>query len=142
MILVDASVYIARLRREDGWQTLATPLTNTPHAVAASTLCEVGMRVRRVRGSGADMRALVAEVRRQASEVIALSADLAEAANEAFDRYGKGTGHPARLNFGDCLVYAAARARGLPLLCKGDDFPRTDLTLHPSSQPSGAIRDG
>ena len=41
-------------------------------------------------------------------------------------RYGKGR-HPAALNLGDCASYAVAKARGLPLLFKGDDFPRTDL---------------
>ena len=46
---------------------------------------------------------------------------------DAFNRYGKGRGHPAQLNFGDCLSYAVARSRNLPLLFKGDDFARTDL---------------
>jgi ribonuclease VapC len=43
-------------------------------------------------------------------------------------RFGKGR-HPARLNFGDCISYATARLAGRPLLCKGDDFPKTDLPL-------------
>lgn len=50
---------------------------------------------------------------------------------EAFSaslRYGKGR-HPAALNFGDCLTYAVAKLSGLPLLCSGDDFPKTDLTI-------------
>jgi len=51
--------------------------------------------------------------------------DLARAADR---RFGKGTGHPARLNFGDCFSYALARERGLPLLFKGGDFARTDVT--------------
>jgi ribonuclease VapC len=45
----------------------------------------------------------------------------------AFDRYGKGRGHPARLNLGDCFAYAVARNRKLPLLFKGDDFTKTDI---------------
>jgi len=48
------------------------------------------------------------------------------AAVEAFARYGKGR-HPARLNLADCLSYACAKQRDLPLLYKGDDFSRTDL---------------
>jgi ribonuclease VapC len=51
----------------------------------------------------------------------------ARAAADAFERYGRGSGHPARLNFGDCLVYAAAKALGAPLLFKGNDFRATDL---------------
>ena len=46
----------------------------------------------------------------------------------AAQRYGKGSGHPAGLNFGDCLVYAVAKYRDLPLLFAGDDFTHTDIT--------------
>jgi ribonuclease VapC len=49
------------------------------------------------------------------------------AALKAYERYGKGRGHPARLNMGDCLSYAAARVLGVPLLYKGEDFARTDI---------------
>ena len=50
------------------------------------------------------------------------------AATDACRRYGKGRGHPAQLNFGDTFAYALASVRGLPLLFKGDDFARTDIT--------------
>ncbi len=49
-------------------------------------------------------------------------------ASSAYRRFGKGR-HPASLNFGDCLSYATARVARQPLLCKGADFPQTDLTL-------------
>ena len=51
----------------------------------------------------------------------------AHAAIAAHDRYGKGTGHPARLNMGDCFAYACAKTNGAELLYKGDDFALTDL---------------
>ena len=54
-------------------------------------------------------------------------ADL-EAAYAAFVAFGKGTGHPAQLNFGDVFAYALAKTRGLPLLFKGDDFSETDIS--------------
>ena len=47
-------------------------------------------------------------------------------AAEAYRRYGKGH-HPAGLNLGDVFAYSLARKRGVPLLFKGDDFPRTDV---------------
>jgi len=47
---------------------------------------------------------------------------------EAFDRFGKGR-HPAALNMGDCFAYACARQIDAPLLCKGNEFPRTDISL-------------
>jgi ribonuclease VapC len=45
----------------------------------------------------------------------------------ARDRYGKGTGHPAQLNLGDCVSYALAKSTGMRLLYKGGDFAHTDL---------------
>ena len=48
-------------------------------------------------------------------------------AHAAFLRFGKGRGHPAQLNFGDCMSYALARSLNAPLLYKGDDFARTDI---------------
>jgi len=46
---------------------------------------------------------------------------------KAYRRFGKGTGHPAKLNFGDCFSYAFAKSIDRPILFKGDDFSRTDL---------------
>ncbi|HMS90323.1 MAG TPA: type II toxin-antitoxin system VapC family toxin [Acidimicrobiales bacterium] len=43
--------------------------------------------------------------------------------------FGRGSGSAARLNYGDCFSYALAMAFGRPLLCKGDDFRHTDVTL-------------
>ena len=57
---------------------------------------------------------------------MAQDAGLVEEARAAFLRYGKGR-HPAALNLGDCASYALAKVRGLSLLFKGCDFPRTDL---------------
>jgi ribonuclease VapC len=46
---------------------------------------------------------------------------------DAYNRFGKGTGHPAGLNYGDCFSYALAKQTGERLLFKGEDFTRTDL---------------
>jgi ribonuclease VapC len=45
----------------------------------------------------------------------------------AFARYGKGRGHPAQLNMGDCFAYAVAKTHGAILLFKGEDFGQTDI---------------
>jgi len=52
----------------------------------------------------------------------------ARIAREAYRDFGRGSGHPARLNFGDCFAYALAKETGEPLLFKGGDFARTDVT--------------
>ncbi len=51
----------------------------------------------------------------------------ARIAREAYRDFGKGSGHPARLNFGDCFAYALAKEKAEPLLFKGDDFRHTDV---------------
>ena len=61
-------------------------------------------------------------------DVVALHADHLALARMAFSRFGRGR-HAAGLNLGDCCAYATARVAGLPLLCKGDDFPQTDVAL-------------
>jgi ribonuclease VapC len=60
----------------------------------------------------------------------------ARIAVEADRRYGRTTGHPARLNFGDCLAYAAAMAHDAPLLFKGRDFLHTDVQCAGAGQVS------
>lgn len=57
----------------------------------------------------------------------AVTRDIAAIARTAYRTYGRGTQHPANLNFGDCFAYALAKATGEPLLFKGDDFARTDI---------------
>ena len=59
--------------------------------------------------------------------VIPFDAEIATAAFEAFQRFGKGRGHPAQLNIIDCAAYALAKIRGEPLLFKGRDFEKTDI---------------
>jgi ribonuclease VapC len=51
----------------------------------------------------------------------------ARIAREAYRDFGRGSGHPARLNFGDCFAYALAKATNEPLLFKGADFGHTDV---------------
>lgn len=60
------------------------------------------------------------------SEVL-VTTKIGRLATEVASVYGKVAGHPAKLNMGDCLSYAGAKAAGMPLLYKGDDFAQTDL---------------
>ena len=57
-----------------------------------------------------------------------MTAEQAAIGRTAYQRYGLGTKHRARLNFGDCFAYALAKATGEPLLFKGDDFVHTNVT--------------
>jgi ribonuclease VapC len=58
-----------------------------------------------------------------------VTGDHARIAREAYRVFGKGSGHPARLNFGDCFSYALAIEKNEPLLFKGDDFNHTDVRM-------------
>lgn len=60
-------------------------------------------------------------------ETVPVDVEQARAAREAFRRFGKGR-HAACLNFSDCFSYALSRVLAEPLLFKGEDFGRTDVT--------------
>ena len=62
-----------------------------------------------------------------AIQIVPPGPDEIDLAHSAFTRYGKGSGHPAQLNFGDLFSYALAKQCGAPLLFKGGDFARTDV---------------
>jgi ribonuclease VapC len=64
-------------------------------------------------------------------EIVPFDAPQAKTAISAFSRFGKGMGHRAQLNFGDCAVYTLAALRGEPVLATGGDFRATDLTVVP-----------
>ncbi|MFJ6328036.1 MULTISPECIES: type II toxin-antitoxin system VapC family toxin [unclassified Rhizobium] len=66
--------------------------------------------------------------------VVPITDAIARRAVEAFAVYGKGKGHPAQLNFADCLSYACADALKMPILFKGGDFVETDLRSALSSE--------
>ncbi|MEQ8400807.1 MAG: type II toxin-antitoxin system VapC family toxin [Roseitalea porphyridii] len=73
-------------------------------------------------------------VRETLIELIGFEHDQLRMAIEARRVYGRGTGHPAQLNFGDCFSCALARTRNMPLLFKGDDFVHTHIA---SALPAG-----
>jgi ribonuclease VapC len=61
----------------------------------------------------------------------------AQIARDAYRDFGKGSGHPAKLNFGDCFAYALARESGEALLFIGDDFVHTDISAALSARQHG-----
>ncbi|MEX0405487.1 type II toxin-antitoxin system VapC family toxin [Aquibium sp. LZ166] len=66
--------------------------------------------------------------------IVPFDASQLSASREAYVRFGKGSGHPANLNMGDCFSYALAKTRNLPLLFKGNDFIHTDI--EPALKPA------
>jgi ribonuclease VapC len=79
------------------------------------------------RGHPASARLLDAMLEANDVEVVSVLPSHAYLARQAYRDYGRGSGHPARLNFGDCFAYALAIDTGEPLLFKGTDFTHTDV---------------
>ncbi len=129
MIVVDSSALIAILRREpEADEFLHIIIAAEGCLLSSVSLLETSMVMAGRTGDARSLLELDALIASAGIEVVAQDARLAAAAREAFLCYGKGR-HPAGLNLGDCAVYALAKDRNLPLLFKGNDFPRTDLQL-------------
>lgn len=62
-------------------------------------------------------------------ETVNVDGTMADIASRAYVSFGKGSGHPAQLNFGDVFSYALAKSRDVPLLFKGNDFSQTDVRV-------------
>jgi ribonuclease VapC len=129
-MFVDASAIVAMITQEpeapqflDLVEAAAHPMTS------AVAIFEAALGICRKRQSTVDEA--YNDVRELLEEANIRVVDIGDAeaveALSAFARYGKGRGHPARLNLGDCFAYAVAKTNGVPLLFKGDDFPKTDI---------------
>ncbi len=132
MIVVDSSAIVAIFRQEDDAVRHAQRIGEDDHPVmSAANVLETSMVLRglkRISSEAAD-RWLDEFLKAGAIEIESVTPQQANAARLAHARFGKGTGHSAGLNFGDCFAYALAKTLDAPLLFKGDDFPHTDLKL-------------
>ena len=131
MIVVDSSALIAIALDEAGRDGFVQALDRADGvAISSGTLIEARLVAHNKGGA-----ALVEQLDRLLSahdvEIVPTDRVQADIAHAAFTTYGKGSGHPARLNFGDLFSYALAKSRGVPLLYKGDDFARTDIAAVP-----------
>ena len=127
-MIVDTSALIAILRDEQDAMTYARAIASAPiRRVSAATYVETAAVIDGSRDPIASRR--FDDLLREARFVIEpVTEAQAHIAREAYRDFGRGSGHPARLNFGDCFAYALAKATNEPLLFKGDDFTRTDIT--------------
>ncbi|OLT37950.1 ribonuclease [Kytococcus sp. CUA-901] len=127
-MIVDSSAIVAILLAEPERQVLLEAIQQAPEvAMTAASYLEVGMVVDG-RGNPVLSRQYDALLEALGIEVVDTTAEQARVARAAHRDFGRGSGHPARLNFGHCLSYAAAVQDGVPLLFKGDDFIHTDVT--------------
>jgi ribonuclease VapC len=130
-MIVDTSALIAILRDEEDAMVYARAIAKaTIRRISAATYVETAAVIDASRDPIASRRFddLLHEARFAIESVTETQARIAR---EAYRDFGRGSGHPARLNFGDCFAYALAKVMNEPLLFKGDDFARTDIALAP-----------
>jgi ribonuclease VapC len=131
MTFLDASAIIAIVAQEEDAASLAARLDQageTCTSPLAMFEAALGLaRIANVRPS--DVMDLLDQFLSETdTATVAIDAEVGRAAVDAFERFGKGR-HSAALNLGDCFAYACAQRLNAALLCKGDDFPRTDAII-------------
>jgi ribonuclease VapC len=130
-VIIDTSAIVAILRAEEDAPRFARAiaLRSEPRRLSAVNFVEVAVVIDGARDPIASRR-LDDLIAKAAIAIEPVTAEQAQTARAAYRDFGKGSGHRAGLNFGDCFAYALAKATGERLLFKGDDFSHTDVEPH------------
>jgi ribonuclease VapC len=121
-VIVDTSALVAILTGEESGPRLLEAMMAADRVnISAATLLEASI-VLDSRTSPQQRRRLDDLLRLVGIEIVPFDASQYEAARTAYQDFGRGSGHAAHLNFGDCFAYALARVTGEPLLFQGEDF--------------------
>lgn len=134
-MIIDTSVLVAILRDEpDALAFIEAIRTTLPRRISAGTYIEVGIVIDR--GGPVVSRKVDELLARLSISIEPVTEQQARIGREAYRDFGRGSGHAARLNFGDCFSYALARELREPLLFKGGDFSETDIPFvgHPADR--------
>jgi ribonuclease VapC len=136
MIAVDSSAVIAIIQQESERPAFLDVLDSAQGVLmSAASLVETRM-VAWSRGRQPLVDEVNALILAYGIEIVSPGAAETDVAHNANTSFGKGSGHPAGLNFGDLFSYALAKTRGVPLLFKGDDFVHTDIELATVAPPT------
>lgn len=130
MVFLDTSAVVAVLAGEPDAASFAVKLEAEPQRISAGhVLLEASTRLASLLGLTPTVAdGLITRLFREADVgIVPITAEVAQIAVAAFERYGKGRGAVANLNLGDCLSYACAKAHDARLLGKGHDFSQTDI---------------
>lgn len=132
MIVIDSSAVIAIFREEDDAAHYARSIAaDDDPIISAANIVETSIVLRSLKKIAPDKaeRWLDEFIETAGIRIEPVTREQAVVARSAHRRFGKGTGHAAALNYGDCFSYALAKALNAPLLCKGNDFPSTDIAI-------------
>lgn len=127
-MVVDSSALVAILLEESEADRLSACLSQDPKRLISSVSLLESSIVLEARKGPAAGRELDLFIHAARLEIVPFNPAQAEIARFAYRTFGKGR-HPAGLNLGDCCSYALAQHSGESLLCKGEDFPKTDVAL-------------
>jgi ribonuclease VapC len=126
-MIIDTSSIIAILRDEADAASHARAIADaTERRLSAVSFVESAVVVDASRDPFATRR-FDDLIREAGISIEPVTENQAQIARQAYRDFGRGSGHPAKLNFGDCFAYALARELNEPLLFKGDDFAHTDI---------------
>lgn len=127
-MIIDTSAIVALVLGEPDSPAIAAALAESDEVrISAATWLEAAVVLDSRRT--ASSRRLFDDVMTAIDPIVEpVTIEQVDVARTAYRDYGRGSGHPAKLNYGDCFSYALARTTGQALLFKGDDFTHTDLT--------------
>jgi ribonuclease VapC len=131
-MFIDTSVIVALLAGEPDAAVYVEKIESSPECLTSGlVVLEASMRLATM--LDIDPVVVEARIRQLFAEahvrIVPIDDAVATSAVHAFAVYGKGRGHPAQLNLADCMSYACAKVRGVPLLFKGNDFSQTDIVV-------------
>jgi ribonuclease VapC len=132
VIVVDSSAVIAIFRQEDDAARFAMRIAiDDEPLMSAANIVETSIVLRGLKKISPDKaeRWLDDFVETAGIRIEPVTREHASIARSAHLRFGKGTGHRAALNYGDCFAYGLAKEMNAPLLCKGNDFLLTDIGI-------------
>ena len=126
-MIIDSSVIVAMIKKEPGYEDYLKQIIMAASVKIPAPIFLESSIVLKNRAGDEAIEALQDLIDEFGIEIMPFTKAQVYLARDAFLKYGKGQGHPAQLNYGDCMAYAAARDSGMTLLFKGDDFAKTDV---------------
>ena len=127
-MILDTSAILAVVFKEPGFEAVLDKIADADvMAMGAPTAAEAAL-VLDARLGAPGRGTLIRLLHEWAVSIVPFGENHWKQAADAYSRFGRGH-HKASLNFGDCLAYAVAKLSDQPLLCVGNDFSKTDLTL-------------
>lgn len=126
MILDTSAIVAIALNEPERDRLVDAILDATAAKISAASMVEISAVLMR-RMAPEDFRRVERLIDQLGIETVPFDAEQAARATRAYRDFGRGSGHPAGLNLGDCYSYALADVSGAPLLYVGDDFAHTDI---------------